>query len=181
MLFTSLPRFHILILLCWIFIAQAAHAGVVQYLNDSPYGDLFNYAHNTEIEFTMGPLELETELFYLQAPGTYRLTLSDESPIVPYNELKLMVANKKGVLGKMEGPGIFEFEVDKPLHILAKVYGLHRTPFHKGAFKLQLEKVEVLPTPIPLPVLLLGSGLAALFLGFRRRQKAVTGPMPAIS
>ncbi|HBC56531.1 MAG TPA: hypothetical protein DCZ03_05135, partial [Gammaproteobacteria bacterium] len=163
---TSRPHFYFLILCCWILISQAAQANVVQYSKESPYTELLAYAKNTEIEYTKGPLELEKELFYLDAPGTYRLTLSDESPMVPYDDLKMMVVNQAGVLGKIDGPGVFEFEVNKPLHILATVYGLHLTPFHKGAFKLQLEQVEVLPTPIPLPVLLLASALTTLLAGF---------------
>ena len=100
-----------------------------------------------------------------QSPNTYQATLTDlsEAPDFGFDYLYLSITSSTETLGSTTGPGIFTFLVE-----LGKKYFVNIFGTGSGNNDAGLYGVEVVATPIPGAIWLLGSGLVGL--GYLKRR-----------
>ena len=102
------------------------------------------------------------------APYTYRATLSDlsQDPFFGFDFLFLSLTTSTGTVNSTVGPGSFTFEAMPGEKYFANIFGTGG-----GTQKAGLFGFEVTAVPVPPAVLLLGSGLLALFALKRKSWK----------
>ena len=100
------------------------------------------------------------------APFTYRATLSDlsEAPIFGFDFLYLSLTTSTDTVNSIVGPGIFTFDATPGETYFANIFGIGGGRVGAGLFG-----IEITAVPVPPALLLLGSGLFALF-ALRKRN-----------
>ena len=100
------------------------------------------------------------------APFTYRATLSDlsEAPIFGFDYLYLSLTTSTDTVDSITGPGNFTFEATPGKTYFANIFGIGGGDVDAGLFG-----IEITAVPVPPALLLLGSGLFALF-ALRKRN-----------
>lgn len=100
------------------------------------------------------------------APFTYRTTLSDlsEDPFFGFTFLYLAITTSGNTVGSIVGPGSFLFDATPGETYFANIFGTGGGTMGAGLFG-----IEITAVPVPPALLLLGSGLFALF-ALRKRN-----------
>ena len=102
------------------------------------------------------------------APYTYKATLSDlsEDPFFGFDFLFLSITTATDTVDSIVSPGSFSFDATPGETYFANIFGTGGGAVGAGLFGLEITAV-----PVPPAVLLLGSGLLALFALKRKSWK----------
>jgi len=118
------------------------------------------------------------ERIELQTPGAGRIdmTLTDGFFPGPLGASSMAIVDGGTVLGVLDRPGTFSFEIASPKALFAYIYGVGSVALSTGTLHVNIVQL-VAPPPIPLPpalwALLGGLGIFA-WAGRRSQGRAVT-------
>ena len=118
-----------------------------------------------EVQFIEGSQGIVTA-FDISTPGNYVARLTDFAFPDPFDQLALSVITSSASFGTLSGAGEITFTVTDPGQYFAVVFGVAGGLGEIGLFGLEIAQV----VPLPAPILLFASALAAL--GFARRRAA---------
>lgn len=118
-----------------------------------------------DVQFIEGTQGIVTA-FDIAAPGNYIARLTDFAFPNPFDEIALSVVTSSASFGSVSGAGEFAFTVTDPGQYFAVIFGVAGGLGEIGLFGIEIAQV----VPIPAPVLLFASALAAL--GLTRRRSA---------
>lgn len=119
-----------------------------------------------------------TDTFDIVTQGTYRATLTDLEFPEPFETLGLAVTSSTENFGDLIGAGTFTFDAT-PGTYFANLFATANPVFDLGLYGVKVELIDesVSYIPIPAPVLLFVSGLAAI--AAVRRRKTVNAVVAA--
>jgi len=114
-----------------------------------------------------------TELFRIDAPGTYQATLTDFVFPNPLKRIGMNITTATESLGMLTEPGFFTFDA-KPGNYFVSFFG---KAHHLGQYGIDISRAgspSIVSSPVPLPaaVWLFGSGLMGL-AGVVRRKTVI--------
>ena len=108
-----------------------------------------------------------TELFRIDAPGTYQATLTDFVFPNPLKRVGMNITTATESLGMLTEPGFFTFDA-KPGNYFVSFFG---KAHHLGQYGIDISRTGS-PVPVPAAVWLFGSGLMGL-VGVVRRKTVI--------
>ena len=116
------------------------------------------------VGFFAGPGH-DSHSFTVASAGTYQAKLTDFKFPEYFSELSLSVTTSLTELGRVDTPGLFQFDAAPGTTFYANVYGVPAGALDLGLYGINVSAMSdgnVSPVPVPMSLVLMVSGMIAL-------------------